>query len=102
MGVNGLIPESWSKLDRHVVVSSDSHAGAALTTYRDYLESSWHEEFDAWAAAYTNPWEDFDDNETGVRAGIAAGSLESNWNGALRQRCIEADGTAGEILFPNT
>jgi hypothetical protein len=42
--------------DHHYVVSSDSHAGADLLDYKPYLESKWHDEFDAWAAAYNNPW----------------------------------------------
>jgi predicted TIM-barrel fold metal-dependent hydrolase len=101
MQVSG-IPESWSRLDRHVVVSSDCHAGAQMETYREYLDSSWHDEFDAWAAAYTNPWEQFDRNESGVRAGMSAGTLESNWDSTLRQRSLEADGISGEVIFPNT
>jgi hypothetical protein len=41
----------------YVVISSDSHAGADILDYKPYLESKWHDEFDAWAAAYGNPWD---------------------------------------------
>jgi len=42
---------------RYIVISSDNHAGADLYGYKPYLEKKWHEEFDEWAAAYTNPWD---------------------------------------------
>jgi predicted TIM-barrel fold metal-dependent hydrolase len=77
--------------DRYTLVSADCHAGADLHTYRDYLESSYHDDFDAWAADFSNPWEDLTD-ESKIR----------NWDNEVRQRQLEADGLAGEIVFPNT
>jgi len=69
-------------LDQHyVVISSDSHAGADILDYKPYLESKWHDEFDAWAASYSNPWDfvdprlekpDFDFGETEVLTGAAS------------------------------
>ena len=44
--------------DRYIVISSDCHAGAAMLDYRDYLDKKWHDEFDAWATAYVNPFDD--------------------------------------------
>ena len=38
--------------DRYTLVSADCHAGADLHTYRDYIESSYHYYFDAWAADF--------------------------------------------------
>ena len=44
--------------DHHyVVISSDSHAGADIPDYKPYLEKRWHDDFDVWAANYTNPWD---------------------------------------------
>ena len=77
--------------DRYTLVSADCHAGADLHTYRDYLTASYHDEFDAWAAEFDNPWEDLTD-ESKIR----------NWDNDVRQRQLEADGLAGEIVFPNT
>ena len=77
--------------DRYTLVSADCHAGADLTTYRDYLEAAYHADFDAWAKEFDNPWADLTD-ESKIR----------NWDNDVRQRQLEADGLAGEVVFPNT
>ncbi|GIT45870.1 MAG: hypothetical protein Ct9H300mP12_04550 [Acidimicrobiales bacterium] len=33
----------------HVVISADTHCGAALWDYKEYLEKRYHEDFDDWA-----------------------------------------------------
>ena len=49
----------------------------SMDTYRDYLESSWHEEFDNWRANFVSPWADLEETETlGYRR---------NFDSALRQ-----------------
>ena len=35
--------------EHHFVISADSHCGADLWDYRNYLESKYHPEFDDWA-----------------------------------------------------
>ena len=44
--------------DRYTIISVDGHAGAELRDYKPYLASRWHDEFDAWADAYVNPFAD--------------------------------------------
>jgi hypothetical protein len=44
--------------ERYIVISADGHAGGAIPDYRPYLESKWHDDFDAWAASYEMPYED--------------------------------------------
>ncbi|MBO2447315.1 amidohydrolase [Actinomadura barringtoniae] len=75
----------------HLVISADAHAGADLLEYRPYLESSRHDEFDAWAKAYVNPFAD-----------LQAKGAERNWDSDLRLRELEQDGIVAEVLFPNT
>ncbi|MER7760057.1 amidohydrolase family protein [Streptomyces sp. NPDC097619] len=77
--------------DRYTVISADCHAGADLLDYRPYLEKEHHEEFDAWAASYVNPYED-----------LLADSADLNWNSARRLAELEADGIVAEVVFPNT
>ncbi len=77
--------------DRYIVISSDCHAGADLPGYRPYLESRWHEDFDAWAATYEVPYEDLL-GEKGAR----------NWDSDRRLRDLESDGIVAEVIFPNT
>ena len=76
---------------RQIVISADGHTGADLLDYKPYLEKRWHEEFDAWAAAYEIPFSDLVTREANL-----------NWDSGLRQRDLESNGIAAEVLFPNT
>ena len=42
--------------DRYTIISADSHAGGSHEQYREYLDPAYREEFDAWRAAYKNPF----------------------------------------------
>jgi predicted TIM-barrel fold metal-dependent hydrolase len=83
--------ETWDSIDRYVVISTDTHAGADLRQYRDYLPHRLHEDFDTWAASYVSPWDDF------VHA-----TAHRNWDSDFRMSELDADGIAGEVLIPNT
>lgn len=98
--------------DHHyVVISSDSHAGADLLDYKPYLESKWHDEFDAWAASYSNPWDfvdprldkpGFDFGETEVLTGAASWHSALSWDSPRRLLHMDEDGVSAEVVFPNT
>jgi predicted TIM-barrel fold metal-dependent hydrolase len=77
--------------DRYIVISSDCHAGARLREYKAYLPEKWHEEFDAWAEAYRNPFEDLESSEA-----------YRNWDSDRRVAELEDDGVVAEVIFPNT
>jgi predicted TIM-barrel fold metal-dependent hydrolase len=83
--------DSAATNDRYTVISADGHAGANLGDYRPYLESRYHDDFDAWAAEYEIPYEDM----TGPDG-------DRNWNSPRRLAELEADGIVAEVLFPNT
>jgi predicted TIM-barrel fold metal-dependent hydrolase len=73
--------------DRYAVISADMHAGADIVTYKSYLPGKWHEEFDAWALSYVDPWHEMgavtgDD----LRMGNASGGDQRNWDSARRPR----------------
>ena len=76
---------------RYVVISADGHAGADLRDYKPYLESSLHDEFERWVVTYKNPFSD-----------LVKPDANRNWDGAVRQADIEADGVVAEVLYPNT
>ncbi|HEX7094683.1 MAG TPA: amidohydrolase family protein [Acidimicrobiales bacterium] len=78
-------------VERYIVVSADGHAGGNILDYRPYLESKWHDEFDAWAASYEVPYEDLK-GDNGAR----------NWDSDRRLRDLHADGQVAEVIFPNT
>lgn len=77
--------------DRYVVISIDGHAGADLRDYKPFLESRWHDEFDAWADAFRNPWGD-----------LVNPDANRNWDSDRRLGELHADGVVAEVLYPNT
>jgi predicted TIM-barrel fold metal-dependent hydrolase len=77
--------------DNYTVISADGHAGAAVLDYRPYLASAWHDEFDAWARHFENPFGD-----------LAGETAYRNWDSDRRLAENEADGVVAEVLFPNT
>ena len=76
---------------RYAVVSSVGLAGADLYDYKDYRASSWHDDFDAWAPTYVNPYAD-----------LQAPTAYRSWDSSRRLEETEADGITAEVLFPNT
>ena len=76
---------------RYTIISVDGHAGAELRAYKPYLASRWHDEFDAWADAYVNPYAD-----------LLAPTAYRNWDSDRRLSETESQGVAAEVLFPNT
>lgn len=93
-------------MDRYLIVSTDGHAGLPMEGYRDYLDSKYHKAFDdalPKQRAMTRKAEesflisDFNDK---WRDGISDG-LTGAWDGAVRNRVIDGDGVAAEVLFPD-
>jgi predicted TIM-barrel fold metal-dependent hydrolase len=75
----------------YIVITADTHAGAAIDAYREYLDRAWRDEFDAWRESYRNPSKKH------------VGSKKSkNWDSAERFADLQADGVVGEVIFPNT
>lgn len=87
--------------NRYVLISSDCHAGADLPDYKPYLERRWHDEFDAWAAEYYDPWADID-TESEWKAGVSSFMSPLNWDSNKRLEALEAEGIVAEVIFPNT
>lgn len=77
--------------DNYVVISADCHAGASIEGYKPFLASKYHDDFDAWAAGFDNPYEDNTDE-----------NADRNWHSERRLRELEADGVVAEVIFPNT
>ena len=77
--------------DRYTIVSVDGHAGADIAGYKPFLASKWHDEFDAWAGTYVNPFAD-----------LLSNIAYRNHDSARRLAEHEADGITAEVLYPNT
>lgn len=82
---------TWDTIDRHVVISTDTHAGADLLDYKQYLPGALHDDFDAWAKTYISPFDD-----------LIIATANRNWDHNLRISEMDADGVAAEVLLPNT
>ena len=82
---------TWDTLDRYIVISTDTHAGADLYGYKPYLPARLHDEFDAWAKTYASPFDD-----------LIVATANRNWDHELRIAEMDADGVAAEVLLPNT
>lgn len=83
--------ETWDSIDRYVVISADTHAGADVQGYKPYLDAKFHDQFDVWAATYESPYDDLVD-----------ATANRNWDSDLRQTELENEGVAAEVVLPNT
>ena len=94
----------------HVVISADTHCGAALWDYKEYLEKRYHEDFDDWARSIEEGQrrtaEVFKDAERSpLNVGVdgdPAVDGNRNYDSDRRLREQEADGVVAAVLFPNT
>ncbi len=88
------------------MISTDAHAGADLIDYKPYLPSTFHDEFDRWAADFHDPWADLDKathyDDADVLMGRASFVSRYSWDSAARIEHMDAEGIAAEVLFPNT
>lgn len=75
----------------YTIITADSHAGASITTYREYLDEKHQALFDEWREGYKNP----------QRKHIGS-KKHKNWDAAERIADMDAEGVAGEVIFPNT
>jgi len=80
--------------ERYVVISADGHAGASMETYGEYLDPSIRDEYHAWRATFVNPYADLADTESR--------DYRRNFDRAVRQLDLEADGIVAEVVYPNT
>jgi predicted TIM-barrel fold metal-dependent hydrolase len=92
---------------RYTLISTDAHAGADLLDYKAYLPSTYHDEFDRWAADFHDPWADLDrlthyDDDADVLMGRASFVSKYSWDSDARIAHMDAEGIAAEVLFPNT
>ena len=91
-----------------MIVSSDCHAGAQPETYREYLPERLRADADAWWAAFEEEMakrrgtffdqdaqEDYDQSRSVLEGGTAG-----EWDPEIRARELDADGIAGEVVFP--
>ena len=77
--------------DPYITITADTHAGASIDAYREYLDPRERSAFDEWRGGYRNPSKKH-----------IGGKKTKNWDSAERRADLESDGVAGEVIFPNT
>ena len=75
----------------YVVISGDTHGGARVSDYREYLDPDQRASFDEWRGAYRNP----------SKKHIGS-KKNKNWDSAEREADLESDGVVAHVIFPNT
>jgi len=75
----------------YVAITADTHAGASIDAYREYLDPEFRSAFDEWRGAARNPSKKH-----------LGGKKTKNWDSAERRSDLESDGVVGEVIFPNT
>ncbi|MGB5809364.1 MAG: amidohydrolase family protein [Polyangiales bacterium] len=75
----------------YTIITADSHAGANIATYREYLDEKHRALFDEWRGTYRNP----------QRKHVGSKKAK-NWDDEIRLRDMDKEGVAAEVLFPNT
>ena len=92
-------------MDRYLVISSDCHAGLTPKSYRDYLDPQYREKFDEQLAIRQAALETAGRSlemaeESAKWAEGKSSGLSGAWDHDKRIEVIDADGVAGEVLFP--
>ena len=93
-------------MDRYTVISSDCHAGLPPGQYRDYLDPKYRETFDEQLPAHLAAFEEakkmvlVEDFKKEWERGKEEG-LTGAWDSDIRNTVLDADGVAGEVVFPD-
>ena len=75
----------------YVTITGDTHGGAQIDAYREYLDPQYRGAFDEWRASYKNP----------SKKHLGKKKVK-NWDTAVRRADLEGDGVIAEVIFPNT
>ena len=92
--------------DRYLVISSDCHAGLPPEQYRDYLEPKHRDTFDVALPIQLEMTRKaakkflVDEINEEWRKGLEP-ALAGAWDSDARNRVLDEDGIAGEVIFPD-
>jgi predicted TIM-barrel fold metal-dependent hydrolase len=75
----------------YITITADTHAGASIDGYREYLDPGDRSAFDEWRETYRNPSKKH-----------LGGKKVKNWDSEVRSADLEADGVVAEVIYPNT
>lgn len=78
--------------DPYILITADTHAGASVGQYRDYLEARYHDAFDDWRH----------NSSSGEKRDRTSRRKLQNWDREVRTEDQNSQGVVGEVVFPNT
>ncbi len=94
--------------DKYVIVSSDCHAGPPADHYREYMDPQYRDTYDEFLAglaalselpgSMTNAQKAFREK---FLAKTGDGGNQASWDPVARERELDHDGVAGEVIFPD-
>jgi predicted TIM-barrel fold metal-dependent hydrolase len=93
-------------MDRYLVISSDGHAGPHAADYRPYVDPEYRDAFDAALPIQIQMTEEaakrflIDDINKEWREGRDE-ALSGAWDAEQRDKVLDDDGVAAEVLFPD-
>ena len=96
-------------MGNYVIVSSDCHAGPPADRYREYMDPQYRDRYDeflAGLAAMTDERAAHVNNAQQMfrekfLAKTGDGGNQASWDPDLRERELDHDGIAGEVIFPD-
>jgi predicted TIM-barrel fold metal-dependent hydrolase len=95
-------------MSNYMILSSDCHAGPPADQYREYMDPQYRARYDEFLAGLAN----MDDTRANVNnaqkmfrekflAKTGDGGNRASWDPALREKELDSDGIAGEVIFPD-
>lgn len=93
-------------MNRHIMISTDGHAGLPPERYKEYLDSKYHKAFDEALPKQIKMTKIFEekflvkDFNDKWREGIEE-DLTGAWDSSQRDRVLDNDGVVAEVLFPD-
>lgn len=93
----------------YLIVSSDCHAGPPAEHYREYMDPQYRERYDEFLAGLAAMADaraaDFNNAQRQFREKFLAktgdGGNRASWDSDLRERELDSDGIAAEVIFPD-
>jgi predicted TIM-barrel fold metal-dependent hydrolase len=92
-------------MSNYMIISSDCHAGPPPERYREYMESKYQERYDRFLAQLKVTREAMNSAQARFREKFLAktgdGGLRACWDPDLREKELDNDGVAAEVVFPD-
>jgi predicted TIM-barrel fold metal-dependent hydrolase len=98
-------PPEGELVGRYLVISADCHAGPPAELYRSYMDPEYRDHYDAFLASLADMRPELSSAEIRFRQKFLAktgdGGLRACWDPDLREKELDNEGVAAEVIFPD-